>query len=109
LVTKFPFVVLKHRNNKNLPRYRNAGTKGERKYSFNSFLTSALDGGEWSASHPGRAYPWKWTPDTHWKGGWVDLRAGLDTEDRGKKSFASAGDRTPIYIKIQGNVNSCKI
>jgi hypothetical protein len=32
------------------------------------FLTSALDGGERSASRPG----------THWKGGWVDPRAGLD-------------------------------
>jgi hypothetical protein len=28
---------------------------GERKYSSYSFMTSALDGGEWSASHPGRA------------------------------------------------------
>jgi hypothetical protein len=26
-------------------------------YSFYSFLTSALDGGEWSASRPGRALP----------------------------------------------------
>jgi hypothetical protein len=37
------------------------GTKalggGERKYSSNSFMTSALDGGEWSASRPGRALP----------------------------------------------------
>jgi hypothetical protein len=28
---------------------------GERRYSSYSFLTSALDGGEWSASRPGRA------------------------------------------------------
>jgi hypothetical protein len=32
-----------------------AGDKGERKYSSYSFLTSALNGGEWSASRPGRA------------------------------------------------------
>jgi hypothetical protein len=30
----------------------------ERKYSSYSFLTSALDGGEWSASRPGRVLPW---------------------------------------------------
>jgi hypothetical protein len=30
---------------------------GERKYSSNSFLTSALDSGEWSASRPGRDFP----------------------------------------------------
>jgi hypothetical protein len=32
--------------------------------------TSALDGGEWSASRPGRFTPWR---------GWVGPRAGLDT------------------------------
>jgi hypothetical protein len=42
------------------------------------FLTSALVGGERSASRPGR-----FTPGTHWMGGWVDPRAGLDdVEDR---------------------------
>jgi hypothetical protein len=30
---------------------------GERRYSSYSFTTSALDGGEWSASRPGRALP----------------------------------------------------
>jgi hypothetical protein len=28
---------------------------GDRRYSYYSFLTSALEGGEWSASRPGRA------------------------------------------------------
>jgi hypothetical protein len=58
---------------------------GERRYSSYSFLTSALDGGEWSASRPGRAFtPGERTPGTHWRGGWVGPRAGLDTEARGK-------------------------
>jgi hypothetical protein len=34
--------------------YRHAGGKRERKYYSYSFLTSALDRGEWSASRPGR-------------------------------------------------------
>jgi hypothetical protein len=37
-----------------LSRYRHVGHKGE-KYSSYSFLTSALDGGERSASRTGRA------------------------------------------------------
>jgi hypothetical protein len=58
---------------------------GERRYSSYSFTTSALDGGEWSASRPGRALPpGKGPPGTHCTGGWVGPRAGLDTEARGK-------------------------
>jgi hypothetical protein len=33
---------------------------------------------------PVTLYPGEWIPDTHWIGGWVDLRAGLETEARGK-------------------------
>jgi hypothetical protein len=36
---------------------RRAGAKGERQYSSYSFLTSALDWGEWSESRPSRALP----------------------------------------------------
>jgi hypothetical protein len=64
-----------------LSHYRHEGDKEERKYSSYSFLTSALDGGKWSASHPSRAVPTQRAPDTHSIGGWVGLRA---TEVRGK-------------------------
>jgi hypothetical protein len=58
---------------------------GGEEYSSYSFLTSALDGGEWSASRPGRTFTsGERTPGTHCTGGWVGLRAGLDTEVRGK-------------------------
>jgi hypothetical protein len=43
-----------------------------------AFLTFALDGGEWSASLPGRFTPREGAPDTHWIGGWMGPRAGLD-------------------------------
>jgi hypothetical protein len=43
------------------------------------FLTSELAGGEWSSSIPGR-----FTPGTHWIGGWVDLRAGVDDVEKRK-------------------------
>jgi hypothetical protein len=47
------------------------------------FLDSALVGGEWPTSRPGRFTPGERAPGTHWIGGWVDLRAGLyDFEKR---------------------------
>jgi hypothetical protein len=42
-----------------------------------SFMTSALDGGGWSTSRPGRLYPWE-RPGTHFTGGWLGPRVGLD-------------------------------
>jgi hypothetical protein len=50
---------------------------------INIFLTSALVGGEWSALLPGCFIPGE-TPGTHWIGGWVGLRAGLDDVEKRK-------------------------
>jgi hypothetical protein len=44
---------------------RHTGAKGERKHSSDSFLTTALNGGEWSASRPVRFSPGESTPGTH--------------------------------------------
>jgi hypothetical protein len=41
-------------------------------------LTSAVVGGEWSASFPGRLTPWEIIPGTRLIGAWVDPRAGLE-------------------------------
>jgi hypothetical protein len=49
------------------------------------FLTSTLAGGEWSISCPCRFTPRERAPDTHWIGGWVDPRTGLD--DLEKRRF----------------------
>jgi hypothetical protein len=48
------------------------------------FLTSAVAGDEWSASRPGRFTPGERAPDTHWIGGWVDPRVGLDDVEKRK-------------------------
>jgi hypothetical protein len=40
------------------------------------------------------------SPGTHCTGGWVGARVGLDTEARGKKSFVSAGDGTPVVQSV---------
>jgi len=42
-------------------------------------LTSTLDGGEWSVSRRGQFTPREKARDTHWIGGWVGPRTGLDT------------------------------
>jgi hypothetical protein len=42
-----------------------------------AFMTLALDGGEWSASRPGRFTPRKRCPGIHWIGSWVGPRAVL--------------------------------
>jgi hypothetical protein len=48
------------------------------------FLTLALAGGEWSVLGPGRFTPTERAPGTHWIGGWVDPRAGLDDVEKRK-------------------------
>jgi hypothetical protein len=48
------------------------------------FLTSALTGGEWSASRPGRFTLGEGSPASHWIGGWVGPRAGLDDVEKWK-------------------------
>jgi hypothetical protein len=53
--------------------------------SIHIFLSSALGGGEWSASRP-TALP----PSTHWIGGWVGQRTGLD-DMKGRKILPLAG------------------
>jgi hypothetical protein len=42
------------------------------------FFTSALAGGEWSASRPCRFTPGERSPGSHWLGCWVNPRTGLD-------------------------------
>jgi hypothetical protein len=49
-------------------------------------LISALDGGEWWASHTVRFTPRERAPDTRWIGGWVGSRAGLDAVVKKKNS-----------------------
>jgi hypothetical protein len=56
------------------------------------FLTSALAGDEWSASRPSHFIPFERAPSTHWLGGWVDPRAGLDNMEK-RKFLTSLGHK----------------
>jgi hypothetical protein len=53
-------------------------------YKSYSFTTSALDGVSGQRHAPAELYSRERTAGTHCTGGWVDPRAGLDTEARGK-------------------------
>jgi hypothetical protein len=66
---------------------------GEWRYSSTYSLTSALDGGEWSAPRRGRFAPRERGPGTHWIGGWMGPRAVLDGVV-GEKFPVPAGNRT---------------
>jgi hypothetical protein len=73
---------------------------GDRRYSSYPFLTSVLEGGEWSASRPGRALPPDkeppvpfvqeagWAPEPVWK------------QRLQKKTSASVRDRTPAVQSV---------
>jgi hypothetical protein len=45
---------------------------------LHSSFTQTFDGDEGSVANPGR-----YTPAAHWTGGWVDLRAGMNTLEKG--------------------------
>jgi hypothetical protein len=48
------------------------------------FLTLELDGGEWSALRTGHFTFMERAPGSHWIGGWVDHRAGLNIMEKRK-------------------------
>jgi hypothetical protein len=71
-------------------------------YSSTHSLTSALDGGEWSASRSGRFTSRERAPGTHWIGGWVDLRVVLDEVVKRKipSLCRESNPRTPIVHPV---------
>jgi hypothetical protein len=69
-----------------------------------SFLTSALDGGEWSNSRSGCFTPRERIPGTDWIGGWVGPRGVLDAVVKRKipSPRRESNPRTPnVYTVAQ--------
>jgi hypothetical protein len=64
-----------------------------------AFSTLALDGGEWSASRSSRFNPGKEPPNSHWIGGWVGPKAGLDAVVK-RKIFRPCRDSNPPIIQL---------
>jgi hypothetical protein len=77
------------------------GILGEWKYSSTHSLTSALNGGEGSASHPSCFTLRERAPGTHWIGGWVGPRVVLDAVVKRKipSPRGESNPRTPLYTK----------
>jgi hypothetical protein len=75
---------------------------GEWRYSSTHSLTSALDGGEWSASCTGRFTPRERAPGTHWIGDWEGPRAVLDVVVKRKipSPRRESNPRTPIVQSV---------
>jgi hypothetical protein len=75
---------------------------GEWRYSSTYSLTSALDGGEWSASRPAALPAGKKAPGTHGIGGWVGPRAILDAVVKRKipSPRRESNRRTPIVQPV---------
>jgi hypothetical protein len=77
-------------------------------YFLPKVLTSTLDGGEWSVSHPCCLTPRERAPGAPWIGGWVGPRAILDTGE--EKIFLSEvlhvflDDAFSLLFKIYFNV-----
>jgi hypothetical protein len=71
-------------------------------YSSTHSLTSALDGGEWSTSRPGRFTPRERAPGTRWIGGWVGPRAVLEAVVKRKipSPRRESKPRTPIVQPV---------
>jgi hypothetical protein len=86
------------------PATRHGSAWGERRYSSCSFLTSALDGGEWSATRPGRAL----SPGKEPRYPLVRRLGGppepVWTQKLHEKSSAPVGDWTPV---VQSVVRHC--
>jgi hypothetical protein len=64
---------------------------------LHTFLTSALDGGEWSASHTGCFTPRERASGAHLIGGWVGPRAGPDAVMK-RKIPSPSRDSNPQII-----------
>jgi hypothetical protein len=77
---------------------RHEDVLGEWRYSSTHSLTSALDGGEWSVSRPSRFIPREIAPGTHWRGGWVGLRAVVEATK--KQNFSRSSGSTFVIWSL---------
>jgi hypothetical protein len=89
-----------HVNDKVILLHAMEGAWGERRYSSYSFLTSAPDGGKWSASYPGCSLPLGKGPPvpTVQETGWAPELVWMQRLE--ENSSVSVGDQTPVIQSI---------
>jgi hypothetical protein len=77
-------------------------TYGGVEVQLHAYLTPGIDGGEWSASGPGRFTLKEGAPGTHWIGGWMGPRTVLDAVMKRKipSPRRESNPRTPIVLPV---------
>jgi hypothetical protein len=63
------------------------------------FINIGLTAGEWSTSHPSSFTTREKAPGTHWIGGWVGPRAGLDDMDKRKFLTLPRLELRPLVVQ----------
>jgi hypothetical protein len=69
--------------------------------SIHIFLTSALAGGDWSVSRPGRFTPKETPPRTHWIRGWAGSRAGVDDMEERKFLILPGLHKVTCLVRVR--------
>jgi hypothetical protein len=92
---------------------------GEWIYSSTFFFTSAVIGGEWLASRPGRYTPGERAPGTHWIEGWVGLRVDLGIVEKRKFLTLPGPELRPLCrparnqslygLRRPGSAKTCRV
>jgi hypothetical protein len=67
-------------------------------WKYSSIILDLGTTWEWSASRLGRFTPEEEAPGTHWVGGWVDPRVGLDSIEKRKIYLPGIEPRQSSYI-----------
>jgi hypothetical protein len=79
-------------------------TYGGVEVQLHALVTSAMDGDERLASHPGRFTPRERVPRTHWTRGWVGRRASLDAVAKRKIPYtcleSNSGRPAPSLVSL---------
>jgi hypothetical protein len=75
-------------------------------WGMEAFLTSALDGCEWSASRPGRFTARERAPGTHCIGGWVGHRYSLNTMVKREILRARLSSGNACYLSVRNHLPS---
>jgi hypothetical protein len=73
---------------------------------LHTFFISALDGGEWSVSRPGRFTLRERDHVTHWRGGLMGLRADLDATMDKVQKHNSVNTNTPSSESYRNQIIS---
>jgi hypothetical protein len=71
-------------------------------------FVSELDADECYGSHSGRITPQERGAATDWVGGWMEIRAGLFSQEK-RKTFGRVGYQTQISLQSKPQAQLCRL